>query len=208
MSVARRRRIGSDESQRRLVRCHVAGNRRRSGTGICTVVARASHQVHHGGAGGKLAGRARSHDRRQADCAPRPAGRRRGQARRRRHGSNRRGRESATRRLHDDDRLQRPSVVLAAVAKAAVRCPEGSDAGDHDDESAERAGRERIAARQFGGRARCLREGESREGQLRISRQWQLVASQHGALQADGRHRCSARAVQRFTACRNGDDSR
>jgi tripartite-type tricarboxylate transporter receptor subunit TctC len=46
----------------------------------------------------------------------------------------------------------------------------------------------------------CLRESQSRQTQLRIGGQWQLVASFHGAPEIGGRIRRLARAVQRIAA--------
>ena len=52
-----------------------------------------------------------------------------------------------------------------------------------------------------------LREGQSRQAQLRVGRQRQLVAPQHGTPEVAGGHRRRARAVQRFAARRHRDDA-
>ena len=112
--------------------------------------------------GGKLDRRARPHDRRQAEGPARPAGRRREQARRRRHRGNGRSRALGARRLHDGAGVQRSAVVRAVPAEAAVRRREGSRAGDHHVEPAERARGQRDVAGSFDRRARRVRKGQSR----------------------------------------------
>jgi hypothetical protein len=79
-------------------------------------------------------------------------------------------------------------------------------AGDHHLEPAQRArslvrsaGEERPGARE-------LREGESRQAFVRVGRQRQLVASQHGAPEIGCGIRSRARSVQRLAARGDGND--
>ena len=69
--------------------------------------------------------------------------------------------------------------------QAALRSAEGSRAGHHHIEPAERARRHRDAADQVGQGTRRVREGQSGQAQLRLGRQRQLVAADDGAAQVD-----------------------
>ena len=116
-------------------------------------VARAADQVHHVGAGRQLDRRAgrtigdKLKDRLGqpvvVENKPAAGGTRR----------DRRGRAVGPRRLHDAAGLQRPAVVRAAAAEAALRRAEGPGAGDHHVEPAERARDQRDAAGPFGARS-------------------------------------------------------
>ena len=81
--------------------------------------------------------------------------------------------------------VQRAAGVHAAAAEAALRRAEGPRAGDHHVEPAQRARRQRAAAGEERAGTRRLRQGQSGQAQLRVGRQRQLVASQHGAAEVD-----------------------
>ena len=122
--------------------------RLRASPALAQAVARQADQVRRRRAGtGQLARHARAHDRRQAEGSPRPAGHRREQARGRRHRRHRRGREGGARRLHDAAGLQRAARLRPAAAEAPVRRAEGSRAGDHHVEPAQRARGQRRSCR-------------------------------------------------------------
>ena len=163
-------------------------------------LARPAAQDHRRRPRRKLARRPRPRHRRKAQGPARPAGDRREQAGRGRHGGDRGGGQGPGRRLRDGARLQRSAGIRPAAAEAALRRAEGSRAGDHHLEPAQRAGRQRAAAGEERAGARRLREGQSRQAELCVGRQRQLVAPQHGAAEVGRRLRRGAHPVQRLAA--------
>ena len=163
-------------------------------------LARQADQVRRLCAGGQLARRARPHDRRQAQGSARPAGRRREQARRRRHRRDRRGREG---RRPTATRWCSGSTVRSRSARCCRSCPTTSQKDlapviittSQPNVLAVNASLPVKSA----GRARRVREGQPGQAQLRIGRQRQLVASQHGASEVGCRVRraCTCRSTAR-----------
>ena len=69
-----------------------------------------------------------------------------------------------------------PAGVRSAAFEAALRRREGSRAGDHHVEPAQRARRQRRAAGEKRAGARRVGQGQSGQAQVRVGRQRQLVA--------------------------------
>ncbi len=145
--------------RRHLIACRAAGPGRcaRAGAEPLAEQAGEDRRAHRAG---QLAGPDRALDERQAGCALGPAGGGREQARRRRHARPGRGGQGH-RRPHAGHRLQRADRLCAvSVSQDALRPGQGSAAGDHDHQPAQRAGgQHRQGAGQDRGRVRGLGQG-------------------------------------------------
>ena len=141
-------------------------------------------------------GRGDPHDRAQGRRGSRPVdGRRESRGRRRQHRPRRRGARTQG-RLHAAryrEQLRRQSVALP---QGQLRSAEGLHADRRAHPHAVGAGGPVPFAVQVGGGRHRLRQGQPRQAQLRIGRQWLARALQRGAVQDVRGHRDGPRAVQ------------
>ena len=173
-------------------RCAAGARHQRSGAGLSQPAGAGDHRLLAGGRDR----RARPPDRRQAQHALGPAGDRREPPRRRRQYRRRLCVAGRARRLHAA--FRRADARHQRDARADHRVPSGHElradhAGRH--RAGDLHGGERHAV-PFGERGGRLRQGQSRQAELRIGRHRHQRASGDRAVQRGDRREDAARALQ------------
>ena len=139
--------------------------------------------------------------RQQAQRAVRPAGGGGESRRRRRQSCARCARQGGARRLHHPSHHQRPGDQPVALPHAAVRRAQGLRAGHPGGRLAARDRRPSQASRELHRRIDRARQGQAGRPQLRLDRDRQSVAPDHGDAEDRRQHRnprrCPTTAMRR-----------